>query len=351
MNENDENFPGFDEKVAQTVTEQVAEDKIFALERELALLQPGTAVILERLKPSWCKGQLEKVTIGDDGLDLDYLIRTWGGHLLSLKIVGSGNRIKGSHTVELYTFEPRRWGKKLIAPNRMDDDESPPIQNPVMMQPPPSQELALIPQFLEMLNTSRQNEMDTLRTLLLNQQQQQPAPAATPMGGIGDIVKMATAMNQLKEMFRAEKSTDDQPEQFPAQVMDMVKVFLDSKNSQPQTRLVAPVQQVPQQAPPPSRARVPVAVPSPPLQGNSTSKPMNEQDIISNITAMAPAHAAETLITALGKMPPDKQSECLAEFMGRFNESVPEYAQGSDEYGPIDDEEYEDEENEGAGGN
>ena len=242
MTENEDNRIEREENDPRNEPEREADRKIEALETELASLQAGVQVIIERLRPSWCKGQLEKLTIGDEGLDLDYLIRTWGGNLLSVKICGKGGRIHGSHTVELYTFDPRRHGKILRAPNRNEDDED--IAPAPLMAPPPSPEIALFPKMLEMMEAQRQSEMETLRAILLAQNQSAPArpienPNVTPLRGADDIV--------------------------------------------------------------------------------------------SQISAMDPNLAADTLITALGKMPGNRQEETIAAFMERFQDTMPDYFEEDDD--------------------
>lgn len=328
MVENDEIITPESDLDFRTEPEKAADDKIEALESELAALQPGVQVVLERLRPSWCKGQLEKITIDEQGLDLDYLIRTWGGHLLSIKIIGPGSRIKGSHSVELYTFEPRRYGKPLRAPNNLDDEETPaPAPNPVVtVQPPPSHDNDLFLKMFDMLNAQRASEIETLR-LLIAQRQDAPAPA---FGGVGELIKMAGAFNKLKEMFQIEQpqAIGNPEDAFPIQIMEMLGKFIDNKGDQTRGQLIPP-------------KAIQGAAPPPPTSSAPASPLRHGGDLISQITSMEPDKAADVLMTALGRMPAAKQEAAFAVMKSKFQQFMPEvfeYFEDQDEAADNEDE-------------
>lgn len=318
----------------RTEPERAADRKIETLEMELANLQPGVQVILERLRPSWCKGQLEKITIGDEGLDLDYLIRTWGGHLLSVKIVGTGGRIKGSHTVELYTFEPRRYGKTLRQPGMGDDEDetgivmqsaAPPTQNPF-------NSFETFKGMMEMMNQSRQSEIDTLRSILaiqLQQNQTAPAPSAVAAANpMSELLKAANYYKQLEGLFGPKEPVAAE-DQFPGQIMEMAKMFFESRGQNPPAQLTDP-----RPAPKLSAVR-PVSVPPPapppvsatpkPAQNPSSMSGPPQNDVVSQLSGMDPNSAAETLILALNRMKPEQQDRTIEAFMDKFRETMPEF--------------------------
>lgn len=311
-----------DEIDFRTEPERMADDKIEMLEAELAALQPGVQVIIERLKPSWCKGQLEKLTVDEDGLDIDYLIQNWGGQLLSIKIIGQGNRIRGSHSVELYSFEPRRYGKLLRPPNAPNDDEPSTVAgNPVVVQSPPAQDNSeFMIRMMDMLNAQRQSEVETLRLML---QQQQSAPAPSPAyGGVTDFLKMATAFNKVKEIFQSDQQpmSSNPDEMFPMQIMDLVGKFIQTPDAQ-RAPLVPP-QQKPAPAPsPPIPATLPRSNPTP---APFTSIRQDGGDLVTQISQMEPELAADVLLTALGKMPPEKQEAAFEIMRSRFEKIFPE---------------------------
>lgn len=315
-----------DEVDLRTEPEKVADDKVEALERELAALQPGVQVVIERLKPTWCKGQLEKLTVDEDGLDLDYLIQNWGGHLLSIKIIGAGGRIRGSHSVELYSFEPRRYGKRLRAPNNPDDDEtSTPATNPVVVQSP-SQDQKLLLKMFDMLNAQRASEVETLRLLLTQQQHQISPPVVaqkSAVGNITELVKTAQAMSQLKEIFRTDPDLADSEGAFPAQVLDVLKLFLDKK-------------QTPSQAPVPARLTGPVHHAPNDMPASVTQ--LRNPDIAKRVSEMDPDTAADTIMNALGNMDREKQEKAMSAFLARFQEAALEDEEKDDDEYEVGDE-------------
>jgi hypothetical protein len=334
MAEKDDTSPEREEIDLRTEPERVADDKVEALERELAALQPGVQVVIERLKPTWCKGQLEKLTVDEDGLDLDYLIQNWGGQLLSIKIIGAGGRIRGSHSVELYSFDPRRYGKLLRAPNKPDEEETPaPAPNPVVIQSQPAQDPNLLGKLFDMLNAQRSSEVETLR-LLLQQQQSAPAPAPA-FNGVNELIKMAGAFNKLKDLFQIEQpqSLGNPEDMFPMQIMDMLGKFWDNGKQQPQPRgqLAPPQQQKKQPSQPPGGL-------PPPSAGKVTPIRQGGEDLITQFSSLPPENAADVLMTALGRMPPEKQQAAFDVMKERFYKFMPEIFDLMDENEAADDE-------------
>jgi hypothetical protein len=324
--------------IPRTPAEEIEEEKVDRLEAELSALEPGVQVIISRLQPSWCKGKLEKITVPDEGIDVNYLIRTWGGKLLSLKVLGKGNRILGSHSIELYTFEPRIYGKPLRQPTHIDGsvDEDTPTNAPIVPTSAPQQDMtALYAKMFELADERNKAEIDGLKQMLITfmtQSTQQPPPQqASALGGISDLVKTANAINQLKEAFHTEPvlSGASPEDAFPGQVMDVLKMFLDNKQSEP-AKLTGPVQ-----------AQLQQTAQQPPATRKVT--PIHGTDPIAQITAMDPTRAADTLITALGRMPQQKKAATVTAFWKRFEEYQQELATAAGE-NPEEYEEYEDEE-------
>lgn len=316
----------------RSATEKKAAEKIESLENELATLQPGVQVILERLRPSWCKGQLEKITIGEDGLDLDYLIRTWGGHLISVKVIGEGSRIRGSHSVELYTFDPRRYGKLIRAPN--SDDTAETLPNHPLVNSAPPVDSGLLPQMIEIMNQQRQSEIDTLKTLLLAQQQQAQLaqPTAPSMSNnFTEVLKMAKTVEQLKDMFGSKDAPSvDSDTEFTSQIMGLLGGMFSKDQQQPKGGLVPPINNPIQAQKPPPPTRIP------------TITPIRDRNVIQEISSMPPDKAAETLIASLGTMDPEKKDQTIMEFMKRYDQFQSEQNNHAPEY--EDESEYEDDE-------
>lgn len=333
MTEKIDNENQADPNDPRTEPEREADRKIEALELELANLQPGVQVILERLRPSWCKGQLEKLTVSDEGLDLDYIIRTWGGQLISVKIVGKGGRICGSHSVELYTFEPRRFGKILKEPSRPGEDDEAgyqPPPSPQQIVAGPSNELSIMEKVFTLMNAQRQSEIDTLRAIVTAQLQNQvsstPATAPAVQDPLRELLKAANTYRQLEGIFGPKETPQlGGEEQFPAQIMEMAKMLFDKSGQQPRAQLVEPQLNPRPIAPPPKMA------PSTPATAPAPVTPIREKpDLASMLSGLNANEAAETLIMALGKMDPNKQDDTIEAFMDKFRETMPEFFEEDD---------------------
>ena len=331
--------------------QEIAEDeRVNKLMETLSSLQAGNRVIIERLRPSWCKGQLETLTVGPEGLDLEYLIRTWGGDVLSLKVLDSHGKMTGSITVELYSWPTRRLGKIIKDPKFQDDEEnsSTPAIAPTTQTPAaPASPLGTGPdhfmRMLELLNAQRQSEVETLRSLLVHQMQNQTPPttpaATSGASSIRDMAAMFKAFGELREVVQGDLTPPGEAgEQLPGQVMNLLQMFLAQKANEPKPQLTGPVMGTPPPARPAQRSPIlPGSSPAPILPGSSpapfpavqvpdektnvtnlrAADPLDEQ-----LAALPPDQAAHTLIAALARMPSDKREAALGSFMQEFNDTM-----------------------------
>lgn len=323
---NEDNDTGVD---LRSSAEKRDDDKIDKLMEELAALEPGVTVVIQRRQPSWCKGQLEKLTVGEEGLDLEYLKRTWGGQLLALKIQDSKGHWKGTHTVELYSFPPRVYGKLLKEPNLYhgtDEPPEPPAPPPPL--PPPAaadnRQTELMIQMFQLMQAQHQSEVTTLREIMLAQNRETPQ---TPRNSISETMAAFKAFSEMREMMGADVAAGGggDGEAFPGQIMDIMKLFLESKQNAPQARVVPQRQPNPQQRRP--AAIVPPASPQVPQIGPQPAPvtPIrNDSDIAGQLTQMDPEKAAETLLMAFGQMPRAKQEVAMQTFISRLGEEMGE---------------------------
>jgi len=328
--------------------QEIAEDeRVNKLMETLSSLQAGNRVIIERLRPSWCKGQLETLTVGPEGLDLEYLIRTWGGDVLSLKVLDSHGKMTGSITVELYSWPTRRLGKIIKDPKFQDDEDNSPtpaIASTTQTPTAPVSPLGTGPdhfmRMLELLNAQRQSEVETLRALLVHQMQNQtpptaPAPATTNgASSIRDMAAMFKAFGELREVVQGDLTPPGESgEQLPGQVMNLLQMFLAQKANDPKPQLTGPAMTRPSLRPPilpggsapilPGRSPAPFPDVQLPVDEKSNvtnlraADPLDEQ-----LAALPPDQAAHTLIAALARMPSDKREAALGSFMQEFNDTM-----------------------------
>jgi hypothetical protein len=314
-----------------TEPERIEEDRVLKLETELAHLGPGAQIIIERLRPSWCKGQLEKLTVGEEGIDLDYLIRTWGGQLLSLKIIGPGNRIRGSHSVELYTYEPRRRGKILREPGYDGDEEDDTAPQVVLSQapaPPPNNDAMF--KMLELYNGARQSEVETLRLIVQSQIEASGRTQSPAAMGFGEMFKMLAGFRKMQDLFQRDEPAPIDPDgAFPQQVMDLLGMFIQSKNGDNAKNVITGPAQVrrPQQLATVSPLTGPVQRPASTTPAPAPAPQAQNENLATQIAALNPREAAAVLLDALASMPPDRKNQAIAAVFQEF-----ENLEGAEQY-------------------
>jgi hypothetical protein len=322
------------------------DQQIEKLDSFFSQLQPGVTILIERLKPSWCSGLLEEITVGDDSINLDYFIDTWGGQLLSAKVRGKRGRLAGCYKIPLYSYPPLRFGE-LIQQNSKgdrfrDEDYPQPNPSPVMIQPPAGASTdkiiaslaGIAPFILEYMKNQearRQNDMMMMMQMMKGQ---------NGGGGIQDFGKMAAVMGQLNTIFRdnmgqgGDNGGGDMD--FLPQALDVLKMVLapgdrGQSKTQPKSRLSAGS---PSGAPPARRIAQPTQ-PAPIAKVMPLNPP---KDLAGQISQMNPKDAAGTLIEAMGRMNPDKRNEAIGHFLTEFQNDM----QGEE----MDGEDFEDEDGE-----
>lgn len=311
--------------------DQEREQQIDRLDSFFSGLQPGVSLLIERLRPSWCSGLLEEISVPEDGIDLDYLIETWGGHLLSVKMRGKGGRlVGGSYKVPLFTYPPLRYGKQIRQYDKGErfEDERPqasmPAMPPINVNPSQSMEkiVAAIPMIIPIVTklmdgaeSRRQNDMAMMIQLMKGNQG----------SALGDITKIGAMMTQLNEMFKQNAGGGDAgggEVDFISNAMDIVKMVLDNKPAPapqpPQLRQPANISApspVRPSSPPPRQTIAPEPAAASVTQLNPQKEPLNIADAISQ---MNPDEAATTVLDALSKMSPDKQQAAVVSLLGEY---------------------------------
>jgi hypothetical protein len=307
----------------RTESERQYDEQIERLDAFFASVQPGVTLLIERLKPSWCSGLLEEITVGDEAIDLQYFIETWGGHLLSVKVRGKGGRLAGSYKVPLHSYPPLRWGERIWPNDRgerfREKDEQQPQQSPVVVNPPASSHSfekilsalpALLPIALQYFEGQEKRRREDMAMMLEMSRQNHGGG-----GGGLDLSQIGTTFLQLQEVFgKMGGGGGGDLEQFLPQALDVLKMVMQPKGGggekhAPQGRLAppSPIRPVTQLTPPKGA----------PAMGSSSSAPA-PRDVASQISGMEPNEAADTIIEALGRMEPGKRESAITHFIGEF---------------------------------
>ena len=320
-----------DTEPAQNDGDKAHEEQIVRLDNFFSSLQPGVSILIERLKPTWCSGLLEEIQITEDGIDLDYMIETWGGQLLAVKMRGKGGRlVGGSYKVPLYSYPPLRYGQKLKPYDRgerfMNGEPPTPVQNsPVVVNQPPGLEkiLSAIPAIMPLITSVME------RSEARNQQNMQMMMAmlrSNQGSGLADISKIGTVMTQLNDLFKQNSSSGDQMGEidFMTQAMDVMKMFLDKPKqpqpqSIPQARLTGPTSKNTK------NARGQLSGQSPIQDKPDKITELNpSSSIAAEIAKMSPELISDTLLNSISKMSPEKRDATIANFIGEFQNFMEE---------------------------
>lgn len=312
-------------------SERQRDAEIDRLDTFFAGLQPGVSLLIERLKPSWCAGLLEEITIAkDEEIGLDYFIETWGGELLSVKIRGQGGRLSGSYKIPLATYPPLLLGEPLLRPNKRDlfksekeNSNTQPSTQPLVIANQ-SQSIdkiigaipAIIPlvtAWMKSAEDRRQQDMAMMMQMMRGNQS----------SGISDITKIGAAMGQLNEIFKSNTvSSESDGMDFIPQALDVLKMVLGNQNSQP--------------TPQPHRLSAPQNNVTNVTQLKTQQNRRNSENIAEKISELDPRSAATVVMDAMSMMPPDKQQEAFAHFYGQYsslmNDEEEHDVEGDDEY-------------------
>lgn len=328
-------------------SEKQRDAEIERLDTFFAGLQPGVTLLVERLKPSWCAGLLEEITVQkDEEIGLDYFIETWGGEVLSVKIRGAGGRLSGSYKIHLGSYPPLLLGEPLKRHDRRDifgkkegEQMGQAPAPPVVVNPSNAMEKivqaipALIPVVTAWMQNAeaRRKEEQQHRDAMFMQMMKMNANS-----GIGDITKIGAAMGQLQQIFQQNGAGGGGGEgsdgmEFIPQALDVLKMVIGPGQQQQQPQ--APAHRL---SPPRGNSGPPAGAPAPKV---AKVTPINQgSNLARSISDLDPENAANTVLDAFALMPPDKQAVAMAHLGAQYNELM-----GNDS-GAGDEDDYEDEE-------
>lgn len=311
------------EHLEENLTEQ--ERQLDELDSFFSGMDPGVVLMVYRLQPTWCKGALEEIHVGNatSEINLGYFIENWGGQLLQIKVRGHRGRWTKGYLIPLYSYPPlvnkipvtKSDLENPSSPSpspRQEKPEVPQQQNPVIVTNQGFEKLigalpAIVPMISEYMRNQeirRQSDMTMMAQLFQAQNQNRG-------GGIRDIAQIGSVMKQLHEMFPQGGGGDMGGDMdFMSRALDVVKAVVDKPKQPtgvPHHSLTGP--QAPKLAGPPSPASPAKVTPLKP-----------STDIATSLSTMNPQAAAETIIEAIGRMPPGAREEAMGHFLSEFQE-------------------------------
>jgi hypothetical protein len=291
-------------------------------------LSPGVTLLIQRIQPSWCKGVLEEITIGDDEINLDYFIEQWGGHLLLVKVRGASGRIAGNYKIPLFSYPPMVYGKRLKYNDKserfLDESETPtpnPVQSsPVVVTQNSSLEKvfqalpAVLPLISEMLRSSEARRQADMAMMM-------QMAAAQNNSGLSDITKIGSVMSQLSEMFKRNNEGGGSSDMdFMASALDTIKtVFANKTEKKVEPRLIAPAK---------ARPGAPPIAPPVKLPSNVTTLKNSTENIAKSISELDPRSISDTIIKAMAHMAPDKRNEAIGHFLAEYEADMADDVEG-----------------------
>jgi hypothetical protein len=351
------------------------EEKLNRAAKLLRNLQQGWKVSVHRTAPSWARSHLETFDVMDESepIDIDYLIKRWGGQCLVVAIHDEKGHWVSKAPIPAYSFPPKVYGQPITEAEVMGfgSPAAPPMhqnQSIERYHPQPQQPAGgalggllggmSLPELLKMMQNSNKAESTLLiklfeRQLMANQQmltQPQPAQAQSnpsPMKMMRDMMEMQMMMREMSEnMGFGAGGGDDSPLGSLAPLLStMAQKFMDRPAGPRQTRRNRPAR-------PPARQPARVVPPPPPQQYVNTQPevleqnpqqfgnmdqgepaPTNLRKLSDSLCDLSAEDSADVVLSAFDNMPAEKRERAMQAFFTKMQgEDVDELTESGDLY-------------------
>jgi hypothetical protein len=307
------------------------------LEELLSEVESGWKISVVREQPSWCRGHLETFEILDPSekggtIDVDYLIRMWGGHRLHLRIHNQRGRWLGGGSISLFSYPPKVRGQVLKESDYFGGlagtDRQPAPQQPAGFypgQPQAAQPAMDIGKLLELLGKNQKTDMGTLlRVLEFVRPQAQATQAAMPQNPLEQMMQMMSLFKEMKGFlgeFAGTEQSGESADPMTGMFGELIKGMFAGRQQPARTALVPPAKGRPpltinqHQAPPVPSSPEP-APPLPQTTGGDTL-----QGMANALAGMSAQDAADVVMLALGNMPEAKRQQAMAGFVENWEDA------------------------------
>jgi hypothetical protein len=269
----------------------------------------GTSIQIRRARPGWCHGFLETIDYqeGDEPIDMQYLVDTWGGEILSLRVKKNGRYIKGVD-VPLCSFQPKRWGQVITRADVRSDGNTAAAAAPAPVGLNLGDVLNLVDRVLKtaapVQAAAPALPYAEIFKLLGNfiKTSQIPAPAPTlGGGGIDDVLKTARALKELRELIGGDLGgvgpADSEPDMM-GQITKVIEAYSKIRENDRPPRLI------------PVTAAAPVS--------NPAAAGFDMQAIGAHLRALGPQEIARSFLGVVGGLPEDQREEVFSNILGEL---------------------------------
>ena len=299
------------------------------LENLLGSLEQGWKITIKREQPSWCRGHLETIEIYDpseDGaqVDLEYLVRTWGGQKLHLKVLDENSRWLGGGSVSLFSFPPRVRGKLLSEEDAIGSNKT--QLQPFQPYPPPQSP----PQFdmnkiLDLITKQKGADIPMLLKLL-ELSQARSAPQYTGMNqitGMADqMMGMMTLFKEMKNVFGDSSGGGGQggsEDALSPVFAEVIKGLVQTKNTDRPSRgaLVPPKTKFRPKSLPPIEK--PTEKPTDPNQKPNTGRDQ-VLSLAEQLSRLSPEDASGVVLLAMDRMSAEKRELAMKSFVSDMSD-------------------------------
>lgn len=277
-------------------------------ERMLDELRSGWSISIIRMRPGWCSGFLERIECSDDEpIDIDYIVQTWGGEVLRLRLSDETGTYRRGATVNLRSYPPLFRGEPIRRNDHtgpVDDRRRARQQNDAYVPPPPAPAQLDLIGVLGLLQKTRKEDLGLLRALFGSVPQFQPHEQRS---SLDDLLEYATKWKQLQKIFGSDQSAQPATDegQLLGSITEIVKA-IGARPAQPAT----PAQ-------PPGRIVAPRENPKPIDHGTNVPQIEHNNDLSAVISRLDHNDFTNLILTSLASMPDDRRERAIATFFER----------------------------------
>lgn len=274
-------------------------------------VQTGWKITIYRQAPAWCRGLLETVEVYDpqETIDIEALIRRWGGQALHLRVLQENGRWVGGGTIPLYSYPPKVRGKELHEHELYTTPQQPNVQQPMQQITPFSGNTLDLSKLLDLIAKGKTNEVDVLLKMMERFQgfAQHPTQQQSSVDMMKQMMEMFALFTKMKEVLGGESPREQEP--MIPMIGDLVKSLVNGRRQPPVAAVLPPRK-------PPTIPTVSRPAPSP-----ETAETQNLRDFADKLARLSPKDTAEVVAEALGNMPEERRQEAMSAFLGMMSGS------------------------------